>query len=1502
MKKHTSLQMNFHFMEKSLLTRSFLIAVLFLVCINFSSFGAAISFTGASGGNWNLASNWSGNALPTSADDVTISGKTVNVVNNDNVAAGSVTLTNTGTASVGTLTIQSGGTLVVSSTTVSAVQLIVQGGTINNGGTLSVTAKSTQTSALLWMRNTSGSTTLTPSTFNNTGTLTLDASAGGTTATCISLSQTDAGVQPTFTTGGTINLIPKNVNTAFVIDCIASDALINGSGTLSAGTVGTPLIAYFIRILGSNLSLTIDQNVTVNYIGSSSASYGIFIQPTTSGSSTLTNKGTMNLSGTITNPIHLHGNSLTAKFDNQGKIYGTGAPANNSSGLITFQNTTCTMTNSGTINFNPTTDGAVIRAFSGTAVGTFTNTGTITIGSGTTLTNAIILGAGVTSLTNTGTISIGSGNITGTTGTNNATFNNNTNGTLNLTNTTANAILIGNTALSLINGGGTITTGATTNAVIIKTGTPGATFTSGVFSPGGDGNGKINLTNSVSLGGTLKINVTGVTTAGTDYDQIVGSYASTDINISGSTLALTMNALTPADGTSITIINYSSNAGCTVTGTFGSVTGLATGWSVVYTATSVQLKFTKITPTVTVSVGTYTYNGSAQGPSTLSSPSSPQASSITYSYSGTGSTTYGPTSTMPTNAGTYTVTATVNSDSYYNSASSGAVSFSINKATPTLTVSNTPVTYDGSAHSATASASGGGSVSNILTGGAASQTNAGTYTVTADVAASSNYNAATGVTATNSFVINKATPTLTVSNTPVTYDGSAHSATASASGGGTVSNISTGGAASQTNAGTYTVTADIAASSNYNAATGVTATNSFVINKATPTLTVSNTPVTYDGSAHSATASASGGGTVSNISTGGAASQTNAGTYTVTADIAASTNYNAATGVTATNSFVINKATPSISVSGTQSFTYNSSSQGPATVSYNGDGTPSLLYTSTDGGGYSSTTAAPSNVGTYQVVYSATVGTNYNAASTSAYPFTIYSTGVVSAANTNVSSLLLSTASDISITGSGSLVIDANASVHSVTAAPGTQLTISSGKSLSVSGNLQLQSDASGTATFIDNTSNGLTVSGNTTVQQYLNAAHSRNWYISSPVSTATAQSGFSYYKRDEPTNNWLTMATGDALTSGMGYIANPASAPGTYSFTGGSLNNGSVPVTLAYSGSGVTKAGFNLVGNPYPSHITLTKAATDAASALNTIWYRTVDSYDAVTSKYVYAFKTCLINADGTYLGTPDGTAPIIAPMQAFWVRTSVNNSTLTFTNAMRSHQSSNPLKAPAKKDENMQILRLQVSNGLSTDETVLYSNVNASNSFDEYDAPKMFNNSTVMAEIYTLSGAEQLAINGLNQIPYDTEIPLGFNTLSSGNFSIKASQFSNFGAGTQMLLHDYQQNMTQDLTVSDYSFTSNAVSTSTRFTLIFHAPSITSGLNPESWDNLSISTRNGQIVVNGIVGDGAKLEVYNTVGQKIMEKNLTGTGANNCLPTGVYLLKVTQNGRNLTRKIIID
>jgi len=82
------------------------------------------------------------------------------------------------------------------------------------------------------------------------------------------------------------------------------------------------------------------------------------------------------------------------------------------------------------------------------------------------------------------------------------------------------------------------------------------------------------------------------------------------------------------------------------------------------------------------------------------------------------------------------------------------------KATPTATlvVNNSPVTYDGSAHAATVSittSSVPGTVQNILTGGAATQTAAGTYAVTADFVPNDtgNYNTLTAQGAGN-FIIN----------------------------------------------------------------------------------------------------------------------------------------------------------------------------------------------------------------------------------------------------------------------------------------------------------------------------------------------------------------------------------------------------------------------------------------------------------------------------------------------------------------------------------------------------------------------------------------------------------------------------------------------------------------------------------------------------------------------------------------------------------------------------
>ncbi|NBR47217.1 MAG: hypothetical protein EBT68_08975, partial [Verrucomicrobia bacterium] len=73
---------------------------------------------------------------------------------------------------------------------------------------------------------------------------------------------------------------------------------------------------------------------------------------------------------------------------------------------------------------------------------------------------------------------------------------------------------------------------------------------------------------------------------------------------------------------------------------------------------------TKLNPTVTVNVGSYAYNGSLQGPGVSEVNKGGSTGSVTLQYGGSsfGGTVYGPTNVPPTNAGNYTVIATVAED------------------------------------------------------------------------------------------------------------------------------------------------------------------------------------------------------------------------------------------------------------------------------------------------------------------------------------------------------------------------------------------------------------------------------------------------------------------------------------------------------------------------------------------------------------------------------------------------------------------------------------------------------------------------------------------------------------------------------------------------------------------------------------------------------------------------------------------------------------------------
>lgn len=499
---------------------------------------------------------------------------------------------------------------------------------------------------------------------------------------------------------------------------------------------------------------------------------------------------------------------------------------------------------------------------------------------------------------------------------------------------------------------------------------------------------------------------------------------------------------------------------------------------------------------------------------------------------------------------------------------------------------------------------------------------------------------------------------------------------------------------------------------------------------------------------------------------------------------------------------------------------------------------------------------------------------------------------------------------------SGTLTIDQNVSVANLTVYPGAKVVLSSGSSLTVTGDLLIKSDANGTGTFVDQNAEGeLTVSGSTTVQQYLSGANNatvpngRFWYISSPVSDATsavfnAAGASKLWNYTESTHAYTEITDNSTgLAVGTGYVVR-LDANTTVNFSG-SLHPGSKTIGLTRASDSHEKRGYNLIGNPYPSFLDY-HAVTLPASVLPTIWTR---SYNA--SGNAMAFDTYNSELNAGVSGSGATITQYVAPMQAFWVKVADGNTTgsITLTNAMRyvsdQTEGGNKLKVPAMSTQ--QLLRLQVSNGLNNDEALIAFNENASNDFDRFDSPKMPNDNAAFPEIYTMVGSEKVAINGLKSMVYDQVLPLGFKTGVSNTFSITATEILNFDADTKVVLMDNLLNSELDITDgTSYTFSSDVVNNASRFGIVFKSASFTTN---EKHSNLQLNVyvnENGQITINSndAIGQEGLVTVYNAVGQMLVNTSLTGSSTviSKSLNSGVYFVMVNVTGKNTTHKLIIN
>jgi len=506
--------------------------------------------------------------------------------------------------------------------------------------------------------------------------------------------------------------------------------------------------------------------------------------------------------------------------------------------------------------------------------------------------------------------------------------------------------------------------------------------------------------NSVTNSATLTVNVpVAVTAAPVNQTAVAGGNATFSVTATGTSLSyqwlfngsvigasssLTLNNVTASQAGIYTVIvngavgSATNSATLTVTKaiaavTLGSLSQTYTGTAKPATATTtpsgLTVSFTyNGSATAPTNAGSYTvigtindanYRGSATNTLVISQATGAIAlGSLSQTYTGaakaatatttpsglTVSFTYNGSVTVPTSAGSYTVIGTINDANYQGSATNTLV---ISQASGAIALGSLNQTYNGTAKPATATTTPSGlTVSFTYNGSVTVPTSAGSYTVIGTIN-DANYRGS----ATNTLVISQATASITLGSLSQTYTGAAKAATATTIPTGLVVSFTYNGSATvPTSAGSYTVIGTIN-DVNYQGS----ATNMLVIAQASGAIALGSLSQTYNGTAKPATATTTPSGlTVGFTYNGSVTVPTAAGSYTVIGTIN-DANYRGS----ATNTLVIAQASDDI-VFGSLNQTYDGLAK-PATATT----TPTGLMVNFT---YNGSANVPTNAGSYTVI------------------------------------------------------------------------------------------------------------------------------------------------------------------------------------------------------------------------------------------------------------------------------------------------------------------------------------------------------------------------------------------------------------------------------------------------------------------------------------------------------------------------------------------------------
>ena len=497
---------------------------------------------------------------------------------------------------------------------------------------------------------------------------------------------------------------------------------------------------------------------------------------------------------------------------------------------------------------------------------------------------------------------------------------------------------------------------------------------------------------------------------------------------------------------------------------------------------------------------------------------------------------------------------------------------------------------------------------------------------------------------------------------------------------------------------------------------------------------------------------------------------------------------------------------------------------------------------------------------------------------------------------------------------SGNYNVSANINACSLVVNNNAVVTIPSGFNVTLNGAITVNS---GSFTLNDNANliqlSNVANSGNITVNRNSAALLRLDYTLwSSPVindslnlqafSPATSTNRFYNYSTSTNLYTAIVNPSTAKFALGQGYLIrmpNDASSTVRTSYLGvftGVPNNGNIPITMTNEGLG---KGFNLVGNPYPSAISIAQFVADnAANITGTLYYWRKTNNSASPSYCTWTAGTFISNGESQVVD-PNG---IITSGQGFFVEALNSATTVVFNNGQRTTNVTNQFYKTKVVERNTIWLNATNSTGAFSQMAVGYIS-NATLGIDEFDG-KYYNDGTIA--LNSLIDNTDYAIQG-RPLPFDgaDEVPLSFKATNAGDYTIAIDHLNGLFATTQdIILKDNDNGTETNLKSNSYTFTAQSGTTNTRFSLKYQK---TLGITTTTFNENSIVLfkKDEKIFIksDGLTIDNVQL--FDMGGRLLLEKtkvNSNETSIESSKYVGqVLIVKIASGDKAVVSKKIV-